>query len=92
MISFSTITVIPSGSTKEEIQLIHGKKTAEIKKMAEQKHKERLEQYPTQWEINLYFKDLPEVNVLEASKIFLDVMKSMVETAEKKYSKSNNKR
>lgn len=85
--SFSHITIIPAGVTKEEMKIINEKKNAEIKEMAEKKHKERLEKYPTKVTTNLYFQDLPDTNVLEASKMFLDVMKSMVETAYAKFTK-----
>lgn len=85
MTSFSHITIIPAEATDDEIRIIKEKANIEIEKKAVQKRKEMSERYPTKIIVDYYFNDLPDINVLESSKLFLDAMKLMVKTAYEKF-------
>lgn len=74
----------PAGiGEKEALRISREKQDARLK-VIEEKRK-TLKQNSNQFTIDYYFQDLPDTDILEASRLFLDAMKSVVKLANEKF-------
>jgi len=74
-----------SGAAEEECVGVGPEKMGDIKLRDRGRWGQKIEEIPTRSNINFYFQDLNDANVLEASKTLLDSMKSLVELAHARF-------